>query len=136
MGAGWLLKNGEFWPLCKLLLTCIGAEKTFMQSVSSFFFFFFISIWKFSWSLLSYLDYSFDLPSYISDSTKRDTLLLSICLEAREERFGSYSAWAEMTYCDVCLGWQGEGWNGVEFISAIEVQGSYSEKLLDGLMPL
>ena len=41
-----------------------------------------------------------------------------------------------MTYCDVCLGWQGEGWNGVEFISAIEVQGSYSEKLLDGLMPL
>ena len=40
MGAGWLLKNGEFWPLCKLLLTCIGAEKTFMQSVSSFLFFF------------------------------------------------------------------------------------------------
>ena len=101
-----------------------------------FFFFFFLNIWKFSWSLLSYLDYSFDLPSYISDSTKRYTLLLSICLEAREERFGSYSAWAEMTYCDVCLGWQGEGWNGVEFISAIEVQGSYSEKLLDGLMPL
>ena len=96
MGVGWLLINGEFWPLCKLQLTCIGAEKTFMQGVSSFFIF--LSVWKFSWSLLSYLDYSFDLPSYISDSTKRYTLRLSICLEASEGRFGSYSAWAEMPY--------------------------------------
>ena len=62
------------------------------------FFFVFLSIWKFSWPVLSYLDYPFDLPNYISDSTKRYTLLLSIYLGAREERFGSYSARTEMTY--------------------------------------
>ena len=62
------------------------------------FFFAFLSIWKFSWPVLSYLDYSFHLPSYVSDSTKRYTLLLLICLEAREGRFWSYSASAEMTY--------------------------------------
>ena len=127
---------GSFDPSANFCLHVLGLRKLSCRACLLFFFFFFLNIWKFSWSLLSYLDYSFDLPSYISDSTKRYTLLLSICLEAREERFGSYSAWAEMTYCDVCLGWQGEGWNGVEFISAIEVQGSYSEKLLDGLMPL
>ena len=66
--------------------------------VEPVFFFVFLSIWKFSWPVKSYLDYSFDLPSYASDSTKRYTLLLLICLEAREVRFGSYSAWAEMTY--------------------------------------
>ena len=96
MEVGWLLINGGFWPLCKPLLTCIGAEETFMQSLSSFFVF--LSVLKFSWPVLSYLDYSFDLPSYVSDSTKRYTLLLLICLEAREGRFGSYSAWAEMTF--------------------------------------
>ena len=52
-----------------------------------------------SWPVLSYLDYSFDLPSQGSDSTKRYTLrVLLICLEAREGSFESYSAWAEMTY--------------------------------------
>ena len=65
-------------------------EEIFMQSLSSFSFCFFKP---------SYFDYSFDLSSYSSDSTKKHTLrVLLICLEAREGSVGSYSAWGEMNY--------------------------------------
>ena len=96
MGVGWLLINGVFDPSANLCLHVLGLRKRSCRACLLFLLF--LSVWKFSWPVLSYLDYSFDLPSYVSDSTKRYTLLLLICLEAREVRFGSYSVWAEMTY--------------------------------------
>ena len=96
MGVWWLLINGGFDPSANLCLHVLGLRKRSCRACLLFLLF--LSVWKFSWPVLSYLDYSFDLPSYVSDSTKRYTLLLLICLEAREVRFGSYSAWAEMTY--------------------------------------
>ena len=101
-GRGRLLINGGGggWPLCKL---CTSAHTYWgwgnCHAEPVFFFIVFLSIQMFSWPVLSYFDYSFDLPSYGSDSTKRYTLrVLLICLEAREGSFGSYSAWAEMIY--------------------------------------
>ena len=94
MGAGWLLINGGSDPSANLCLHVLGLRK---RSCRACLFCFFkrlkvlltcaIIPWLFFW-----------FASYVSDSTKRYTLLLLICLEAREGSFGSYSAWAEMTY--------------------------------------
>ena len=98
MGGGLSIDRGV-WPLCKL---CTSAYMYWgwgnFHAEPAFFFYCFLSIWKFSWPVLSYFDYSFDFPSYGSNSTKRYTLVFLICLEARKGSFGSYSVWAEMTY--------------------------------------